>query len=283
MPRVVVLRPDQLDDVGQYNIQFLAQGDSWFSLGAVPFWNTTNLLGYLSTSVTQACAVNCAKPGRELQHMVDTAFEQTFMGLVAGRIRRPWSGILLSGGGNDLIDVLEVSPDAKRAMRLLLRSDEWTAAPGAERYICNEGWITFADHLTNVIQTFLAYRDSQPDNFGRPVVMHTYDLATPRDVHPPGPWLFKALVAYGIPESDWIPLAAALFARLRTLLLHVAATTPDKSLHIVDTQGRLTAAATTDHGDTLHWENEIHPTTAGYELLGAQWQPVLDALFDPGA
>ena len=120
-------------------------------------------------------------------------------------------------------------------------------------------------------------------NKGIPVVMHSYDVPTPRNVGAGlgfGPWLYPAMVAYGIPEQDWQAVAQVLLDRLQTLLDHIAANTPDGSVHVVHGQGTLAPALTTDTGPTADWENEIHPTPQGYLQLSALWQPVLDAEFE---
>jgi hypothetical protein len=92
MPNATVISPDQLNPVGDANPydfgnanKWLAQGDSWFSIGAVPFWSTTNLLFQLSLP-TATVIVNCAYPGRELAHMVDTTIDSKFIALLAGKM-----------------------------------------------------------------------------------------------------------------------------------------------------------------------------------------------------
>lgn len=287
MQPIRVFRADDLDNqtgndsVSSYNIQLLAQGDSWFSIGALPPWNTSNLFAGMGTSVTKACVVNSAHPGRLLELMTNTTWEPRFRALLAGWQSQPWMGILLSGGGNDLIRAVQQGPSFDPPDRLLLKKGEWSNALGGDKYISNEGWAKFANHLTEVVAQFLAFRDTSPANRGIPVVMHTYDLATPRNVSPPGPWLYKAVSEFLIPEEDWKAVAVTLLARLQNLLNHISATTPDKSLHVINSQGTLIPAETSDHGATLHWENEIHPTRAGFEKLGALWLPTMDALFDP--
>ena len=115
-----------------------------------------------------------------------------------------------------------------------------------------------------------------------PIVLHSYDLAVPRDCGAGfgfGPWLYPAMQAYAIPQADWAALAAVLLGRLQTLFDHIAANTVDASLHVIHSQGTLQPAQTTDTGPTTDWQNEIHPTRAGYQLLSALWLPVLDAVF----
>ncbi len=287
MKQLQVFTPQQVTDgqnpapLSDYNLQFLAQGDSWFSFGAIPPWNTSNLLFEMGTTNVAACAVNFASPGAKLSLMANTTNDPQFMAFLNGHMQSRWSGLLLSGGGNDLIAAVQQPPTNTPDLRLLATSDEWTKSLGAEGYLSNAGWQTFCVHLTAVFNNLLAARDSGK-NQGIPIVMHSYDIVVPHNVGAGfgfGPWLFPAMLAFNIPEADWPAVAATLLDRLQTLLDHLAANTPDGSVHIVHTQGTLTQAQTTDTGPTSDWENEIHPTRQGYQKLGAAWVPLLDAVF----
>ena len=214
--------------------------------------------------------------------MVDTTREPQFMAYLNGHQSRVWAGLLLSGGGNDMISAAHQSPTNSPDLRLLATQDEWTAAPGGERYLSNAGWQTFVDHITAVFKELLAARDRGP-NIGIPIVWHSYDISTPRNSPAGlgfGPWLYPAVLAYGIPQADWGSVAEALLGRLETLLDHIAANTADGSVHVVHAQGTLTPALPTDTGATADWQNEIHPTSSGYRMLSARWQPVLTAVFE---
>ncbi len=267
--------------LSNFDLQFLAQGDSWFSLGALPPSLTTNLFDGMGTTAIAACVVNCAEPGAELSQMVQTTRDAEFLGYLNGKKSRPWIGIFLSAGGNDLILAATEPPTNTQDLRLFLTPAEWTNAPGAEKYLSNAGWQTFCTHLSQVLNEFLVARDSG-ENKGVPVVMHTYDITCPHnkgaglDI---GPWLYPQMLAYGVPQSDWHALGQVLLGRLGTLLDHLAANVPDGSVHIIHSQGTLTPALPTDTAATADWENEIHPTSQGYRQLSALWLPLLDALF----
>ena len=282
MPQIDVFTPEQVTNqvnpapIGAYNLQLLAQGDSWFSIGNLGL-PTSNLFDGMSTT-TQACAVNCARPGVKLSRMTDNVKQPFFLSMLNGKLSQQWGGILLSGGGNDLIEAVQAGPDNTPDNRILATQSEWTTAVGGDKYLSNLGWAKFAKYLTAVVAGFLATRDQGP-NKGVPVIMHTYDDAVPRNCGAglgAGPWLYPAMLAFKIPQSDWALASQAILTRLQVLLDHIAATTPDGSLHIVHTQGTLTPALTTDTGGTLDWANEIHPSINGYRKLSALWQPVLD-------
>ena len=287
MPDITLIVPSQLNGgeaggfpMDEFPLQFLAQGDSWCSIGSIPPFLTSNLFDKMSLS-QRAVAVNCARPGAQLQHMTNTTNNRVFLQLLNGKATRRWTALLLSGLGNDVISAAQSPPTSPAARRLLASKTEWgRAAARASRYISQAGWQTFEQHAAEVFQVLLQNRDKSTVNRGIPIVLHTYDFATPRNAAAGpgfGPWLFKAFTAYEIPTPDWIALATELLMRVRRLVRRIAAT--DANLHVVDTQGTLQPARITDRGPTVHWQNEIHPTRAGYRLLGDVWEVQLERLF----
>lgn len=113
MPAIKLLQPNEVlspavgvaPALSQYKYRFLAQGDSWFSIGTFKLHKNSSLLHQLNFSET-SCAINCASPGAKLTHMVDNLCDPNFVNLLCGTQRVPWHGILLSAGGNDMIDAL---------------------------------------------------------------------------------------------------------------------------------------------------------------------------------
>lgn len=287
MPDIVLISPSILDASGEgdpfpietFDLRFLAQGDSWFSIGAIPPWLTSNLFDRLNLS-RRAVAVNCARPGAELAHMIDSTTNASFLQLLSGRRARPWNALLLSGLGNDVISASQSPPGEAADRRLLARPEEWGTSPSVSRYISEPGWATFENHARAVFDLLLTNRDKTSVNRGLPIVVHTYDLTTPRNAPAGpgfGPWLHRAMKAFSIPEADWSALGAELIRRVGQLIHAIAATDP--SIHVVDTQGTLVPAGIRDPGPTLHWQNEIHPTRAGYRMLGDVWERELERLF----
>lgn len=263
--------------IEQFERRCLAQGDSWFSIGAIPPFLTTNLL--LEMELTRGtCIVNCATPAAKLKIMVETTRSRQFLQLLTGRTAGDWDAVLVSGGGNDLIAAL-LSTDDDPSLRLLAREPEWgTAAQGASRYLSAAGWLTFSDHLRQVFADLVAARDSGR-NAGKPIVFHTYDVPAPRDAAAGpgfGPWLSKALKLFNVPEQDWNGVADQLFAQLHQLLTAVSVAMP--ALVLVDSLGTLHKAPNAETGLSGDWLNEIHPTREGYDKLGEKWRAVLDDL-----
>lgn len=262
-----------------YDQRYLAQGDSWFSIGSLFVPPTTNLLLDMTLGRSTMVA-NCAHPGRELAHMTEAVHEPAFMALLSGpRTRLAWDALLLSGGGNDLIDAAGAPPEADPSLRLFLTQPEWGAQPDASRFLSTAGWNTFVSHLTKVFAAVLAQCD-HAEHPAMPVVMHTYDYVTPRDAPAApgaGPWLFKAMNAYAIPDEPRKALADLMIDKLATLLASFPITFPGHAIHVIDTRGTLQRAAEGTTGPNADWVNEIHPTSAGYEKLRAKWRPTLDS------
>jgi hypothetical protein len=286
---LISITPSQLNgtgESGQYDTSafekiYLAQGDSWFSIGHFPPWATTNLLQQMVLS-RSALAVNCARPGVELAHMTDTSSAQVFLNLLNGNISQRWDALLMSGGGNDLIDAATAAPTADPKLRLLLRSDEWPAAPvSASGYLSQAGWATFTGHMDLVLQGLLDQRD-KGKNANVPLVLHCYDYVTPRNAPAGpklGPWLYKAVnTIYHVPPADWQAVADVLISRLADMWLALAEKYASRNVNVIDTRGTITRAAAGTTGISGDWENEIHPTPHGYGLLARKWRPTLDAL-----
>jgi hypothetical protein len=262
----------------------LAQGDSWFSIGALNPFNS-NLLFEIDTP-TQIGVVNCAYPGRTLAHMVDQVQDKTWLHLLNDKSSNwRWDALFFSAGGNDLIDAVQSTYEAAAgdpARRLLLRADEWDPQrPVPQRYLSEQGWNTFVTHITALFEHLVALRDSpQSAAAGAPLFLHTYNQPTPRDAPAlpgvAGPWLYKAVTDYAIPPEDWNALADELIARLAALLKGLGTAWPN--VHVFDSsQVPLQRAEPGTRGPSGDWINEIHLTHAGYRKLGRPWGALIAA------
>lgn len=90
----------QLDDPG-YGWRFLAEGDSWFTIGAIP---SSSLL-YEMRLKKRTVILNLGYPGDTISNIAQLSANTEF----SRRLAHPnwvsnWDAILMSGGGNDLID-----------------------------------------------------------------------------------------------------------------------------------------------------------------------------------
>lgn len=281
MKPLTVYTPDQLGsseppDLSFAAYRFLADGDSWFTLSTLNPGRNGNLLFQMKFEQF-ACAVNCAEPGDTLTHMAEMNSDPMFERLLRGRNTYIWDGLLLSCGGNDLIDALRASGDGvPRAQRLLLPAAEWgPVADGPSRYLSPEGWQTFNTYLQANFAHLLGLRDAGP-SAGCPAFIHAYACPTPRNAGAGfglGPWLLPSLLSHGIPSEDWVALATLLIRELGQLL---AATAADgvrfPNLHFFDTSAiAIEPAALGAQGVSGDWVNEIHLTRRGYEKLAVPW------------
>lgn len=262
--------------LGDFDLHCLAQGDSWFSINTLRPLSGSNMLMNMWLS-RSAIAVDCADPGDTLTHMLDSRRDPLFYSFLVGPRDQAWSVILLSGGGNDMIDAIQTTPtDADGHHRppndrLLLTEDEWDGPDAISTFISRPGWFAFTRYMLDQYRALEFLRRISAQNQDTPIITHTYDYATPRDSRAGpgrGPWLFPALQAYGIPEDRWIPLVHNFIDRLADDVILQAGI---PNFHVADTRGTLVPAGTDDDGATPDWENEIHPTAHGYEALAVKF------------
>ena len=270
--------PDLMPPFGEFGYRFLAEGDSWFTVGALNPLRNSNLLYEMRFGLS-ACAVNCATPGDTLRRMAQINADPEFVDLLCGRRARPWDGLLLSCGGNDLIDALGVhGPGIPPELRLLRESAEWgDASQGAARYLSDAGWQTFSTYLRANLQHIVALRAAGPSQRA-PIFLHGYAVPMPRPAPAElgiGPWLLPSVQAHGIPESDYAAVAELLIGRLAALLAECAATLPD--LHFFDTTRIAVEPAqpgsSSESGD---WINEIHLNRRGCAKLAVPWAAAIE-------
>ncbi len=253
------------------DLNLLAEGDSWFTISGIPPYNLLFELRFRK----QTRIVNCGSPGDTIVSMASIARSQQLREALSPGIKR-WDAILLSGGGNDLINT---------AGRIVLPKSDRPTNPGNPAGYCNPAELAaLLDDVQDGYRRIAAMRDvpGGPSR-GVPILAHTYDYATPRDAPAIfgtlGPWLHRAFNDREIPPADRVALADDLTDRLAERLLELingSKKIPD--LHVVDTRGTLTPATFGHHGDSNDWQNEIHPNGGGYEKLAKRIEPVLEGL-----
>ncbi|MBS0436850.1 MAG: hypothetical protein JSR75_18500 [Proteobacteria bacterium] len=273
--------PDLAPNLGGFGMRLLAEGDSWFTVGALNPLKNANLL-FEMRFAQSAVAINCATPGDTLRRMVDTRRDPAFVDLLTGARKRAWDGLLLSCGGNDLIDALGVRAEGVALnLRLLRTAAEWgPPSDGAARYLSDAGWQTFCGYFRANLDAMRALRDAGPSK-GAPMFLHGYAVPTPRPAPAGlgiGPWLLPAVQAYGIPEADYAAVAALLIGRLAALIAGCAADAARyPNLHFFDTtQIALVPAAAGSSGENGDWINEIHLNREGCRKLAVPWAAAIE-------
>jgi hypothetical protein len=208
--------------------------------------------------------------------MVDTVRDAAWLRLLNDKSDDwHWDALFFSAGGNDLIGAMQTryqdSPDP--ATRLFLVEAEWDPSlPTPQRYVSEAGWTTFKSHITYWFNQLVLLRDSPKSAAaGSPLFVHTYNFPTPRNAPAApgvGPWLYPAVLAYGIPPADWNALADEFIGRLGALLMSF---TSLPHVLVFDSESVALVRAQTVSGPSGDWENEIHLTHNGYRKLGRPW------------
>lgn len=278
MPKARVFRPvdlaaDSPPDLNAFTPVLLAEGDSWFSLGSIP---AHNLLDQLSFN-THGAVVNLAHPGDTAQNMrrqVErglmrrmAAWGSEFASFVSDRAAYPYSAILLSAGGNDLIDAVP---------HLLKKGFDFRAvdplqpagALDPDQLAAFDGYV--ADSLRGLVGFV---REHGGINRDAPVFIHTYDFPTPNNapatvfgMRVGSAWLHPVLTRAGLPTELWQPLTDHLLQHLAAVIKSLDL--PD--YHVVHTLGTIERARPDATGESGDWENEIHPNVTGYRKLAAR-------------
>ena len=284
--------------ISTYGHRLLAEGDSWFTLGSLNLLQNSNLLFELEVA-TSTVIVNCAYPGDTLSRMVDGINDPDFDRMLRKRnFASYWEAVIVSAGGNDLIDAAQLPVRDNLGQptpldhRLLLTSDEAVAdntrSTGPPGYVSDAGWLRLEGFLLANFRALVSRRDEGPSS-GRPLLLHTYSVPTVWHVGTVGAsrgWLFPAFERAGIPAPDRQGVADELFGRLRRLLLSLDAASGHSNalpaVRVFDsaTVVALQAPDPSSSGPSGDWVNEIHPNRAGYAKLGEAMGPWLERVID---
>jgi len=254
--------PAMNPDDGRYALRFLGEGDSWFSINAVPW--SANLLEQLRFN-RSSIVLTLAQPGDTIRRMSDLSRNRLLaMHLGNPRFASRWDAVLFSGGGNDVIDA---------AGSIIVRGSGNHPAAYIDALALETTLKVVRDGYRRIVD--LRDRPGSP-NRRRPLVVHTYDYATPRNapalflgVRALGPWLYRALNLAGVRDLTLRQAIADLVIdAMAESLLALGEELPN--FVVVDTRGTLDRAAPTETGNDKDWLNEIHPNSRGYEKIAAR-------------
>lgn len=245
----------------RYKRRILAEGDSWFSMGGYP--KRENVLLEFSFP-DRTIIVNIAEPGDTIVRMSDPKRAKLFQRYVAKKATAyEWHCILLSGGGNDLID------DASNILQI---------GTTAAACINKEALKARLDAIAQAFRTLAAIRDSaENENADCPIVVHTYDYPTPRDspslffgAEAVGPWLHRTMTDKGINPDLWVGISERLIDALADALLGLAkGGKAIRNFSVIDTRNVLARADVGAKRTSGDWRNEIHPSNSGYRKIAA--------------
>ena len=250
------LGPDDPD----YAWRILAEGDSWFTIGAIP---SSNLLYELRLK-KRTVVLNLGYPGDTIANVSQLSANTEFTRrLVHPNWASDWNALLLSGGGNDLID---------QAADIIRSTPTGTGTKAAD-YVDADRLAAFAQGVQAGYRRIVALRDSDSSpNQGKPIVVHTYDYPTPRPAPASfliapmtKPWMHPIFENYRVPKSLRARIAERLLDALAEALLELGRELP--AFHVVDTRNTLDRADIDAKGNSGDWLNEIHPNGDGYRKI----------------
>jgi lysophospholipase L1-like esterase len=255
---------------GQLNrseLKLLAKGDSWFSSGSFPVCNMLQQMRFSRS----ACILNLAIPGDTAAAMAERIqnWRDEFSFQVGAPDAPRWDAILMSAGGNDLID----------ALPQLIRSG--INSKRASDYVNSDALHALEQEIVAGYSRIVSFRDREGSpNRGVPIFVHTYDYAAPSCapariydlIAVDGPWLSPRM--RDVPRPMWAALSRYLIDRVAQALRSLEATLPN--LVVVDTCGMLRSVEPDTRGRSGDWENEIHPSHAGYGKLAPRFAGVVD-------
>lgn len=263
--------PSGVDD-STFQKRILCEGDSWFSIGAIPSSNLLVPLKFAETTLLY----NLAKPGDTVRNMSDIANNPVLNKLISDPVfSTKWDAIFISGGGNDLID---------RVGQILCKPSVGAGSHMLD-YVNGFELAKFKVDLQKGYKKIAAMRTGK--NEKTPIVAHVYDYPTPRDAKAKflafglaGPWLYSALKSADIPVDKWISLVDYIFESLGSTIIDLSAQIDN--FHVIsNTRETLVRARLGTTGDDGDWLNEIHPNAGGYAKLAEVISPELYHLLYP--
>jgi len=207
-----------------------------------------------------------ATPGDTIKHISQISSNRGLQRGLSKGDGEKWDLILLSGGGNDLIDEagsIIIDPEERGSLKMDTPAD-----------YCHQSHLkALIERITRGYRRIVELRDD-PDapSSGVPIVCHTYDYPTPNNSPARflgtgllGPWLYRVFLNERIPKEDWIDLADYMFEYLAQGILSLEGQLPN--FHVVDTRNTIVRAKPGKRDESGDWLNEIHPNSKGYAKL----------------
>lgn len=258
-----------LDHCGEERVNVVAIGDSWFS------FVDGNLLFALRVAMDRSRArpasnlLNLAQPGNDANTAVSGVIKRDFADVLRYRdyqIRF----LLISGGGNDVLGRNDIDRLLRNEVPRASAPESYFDQPTLDRKL--EGIRMAYEEILDMRETWA------PEAI---VVTHTYARVKPSsqpasveivsfDVEVDGPWIGPFLEEKGIvDERIQQDVMDYLLDRVngtirKTLSSHRGGRSP---MVIVDTRN---AGPPLEPGNPEHWQDEIHPTPMGFDILGQQ-------------
>ena len=253
------------------SVLLVAEGDSWFDFPFHPHVvSSLRRLGYAVKEV--------ADPTHTLEFMATSQPQKDKFSAklreLATRKTRP-TAVLLSGGGNDFVDVLPFLLNDYNPRTPTLNPSE------VDKFSEN--------HLRKHYVEWLNFVTSTCDDiFGSdkriPILIHGYAYAVPDGRHNlfSGPWLRKEFRAKGhMNLTQNTKTIAALIDTFNDVLSLLPSPTNLDHVRYVDLRNTLTNDLNRENGKRKYrrdWRDELHPTEYGFGNVAAEFSSVIEGL-----
>lgn len=268
--------------------RILAQGDSWFAFPLPVIGAPRNLVEAIATR-KPTVAIDLAIVGDTAENMAQGDRFAQFHAILAGGGGEdpiPVAAILLSAGGNDLIDrIADLVGTVTRGLKRAAREE-------AHRRVLHEvtsGAATpiYEDVIAH-LRTLLAAREGGP-SARAPVILHGYAHVTPRDAPAlrfpikVGPWIWKRLAPLGYTQPEQQEIAARVIDEFNRRLAGLR--DEANGVHVLDFRalqapgGPLPVADPAWLEPTAYWHDEIHLNADGWSCVASRtYDGLLDSL-----
>ncbi len=247
---------------GHFSWHILAEGDSWFHFNRVG--PQENLLQHLSFEKDTA-VVNVAMSGDTVQDIIAGKRYRFFEKALA---EYKWHLILLSAGGNDLIDAFcgDYIVNGKRIQILKDTKDSRDFMD----YIDENALADLLKAVTEGYEKIIQLRNTlgKGKNKETKILTHCYDYFTMRNNPESDSRRYRMLNRFDIAPKLWPSISDYLVDALAKTLLSLAS--PQNEFYVVDTRATLVRADSLTIGNSNDWRNEIHPNHIGYAKIAKQ-------------
>jgi hypothetical protein len=247
------------------NLRILAEGDSWFEY-PLPVTHGDGVIYQLEQMLGYPIA-NMAHHGLEVEQMMGLSIRQDIIARLSDpRIR--FDALLFSGGGNDIV-----------GDQFCIWLKDAPPVPPPDQMLDTNAVNSALAILEAEYRELVDIRDQcSPETA---IFVHAYDFPpiTGKGVCGVGPWLKPSLdyaythlgVANPNPSDEFI-VVKTILQLFGAMLNRIAADSDVKRFFVVPTQGTLTPVA-------ADWQNEIHPSSAGFRKIAVRFQAALAAVF----
>ena len=237
--------------------KILFEGDSWFSIPDI-----ANIPIQIDSTLDLSILCTAA-PGDTLEDLSEGSQFKELESLVKDdKFGQRWDALVFSAGGNDVI-----GPE----IRGMLKKPASPSADPKDYLDAAAMSKTFA-LVRKRLSAIRKLRDKSKVNKKTPILIHTYNYVTPRNVahkvfawKVSGPWILPHMMALGITDcAIQQAIIVELLDRFHDLLKSIEKEA-SSNFHVLDTRRALKPVACAERDTSFElWRDEIHPSSKGF-------------------